>query len=396
MGGEPNETGAGRPKNSRRRKAMTMFLAASLVTIGASGFYWWYRQTHITTDDAFVEGRIHPVSARIQGKVAEVLVIDNQPVKRGEPLLRIDPEPYAVRVAAAGSALSAATADLSAARADIAAAEADVMAASQDVAASQALLDQARFAVEAARSRVTLTEAQLAQAARDADRLQNLYERESISRERFEKAQTELAVSRARSDLAKEELRLAGAAISAQEALVSQKKAILAQRRASLEQRKARVGQQDAVVRQRQSALAEAELYRQYTEVVAPTDGYVTRKEVEVGQVVSPGQPLLAITDISDVWVVANYKETQIGKIRPGDRVTIRVDTFPGKKFQGKVESIMAGTGSAFSLFPPENATGNYVKVVQRVPVKIVLDRGEDPEHVLRIGMSVVPTVLVR
>ncbi len=396
MGGEPNETGAGRPKNSRRRKAMTMFLAASLVTIGASGFYWWYRQTHITTDDAFVEGRIHPVSARIQGKVAEVLVIDNQPVKRGEPLLRIDPEPYAVRVAAAGSALSAATADLSAARADIAAAEADVMAASQDVAASQAQLDQARFAVEAARSRVTLAEAQLAQAARDADRLQNLYERESISRERFEKAQTELAVSRARSDLAKEELRLAGAAISAQEALVSQKKAILAQRRASLEQRKARVGQQDAVVRQRQSALAEAELYRQYTEVVAPTDGYVTRKEVEVGQVVSPGQPLLAITDISDVWVVANYKETQIGKIRPGDRVTIRVDTFPGKKFQGKVESIMAGTGSAFSLFPPENATGNYVKVVQRVPVKIVLDRGEDPEHVLRIGMSVVPTVLVR
>lgn len=396
MGGEPNETGAGRPKNSRRRKAMTMFLAASLVTIGAVGFYWWYRQTHITTDDAFVEGRIHPVSARIQGKVAEVLVIDNQPVKQGEPLLRIDPEPYAVRVAAAGSALSAATADLSAARADIAAAEADVMAASQDVAASQAQLDQARFAVEAARSRVTLAEAQLAQAARDADRLQNLYERESISRERFEKAQTELAVSRARSDLAKEELRLAGAAISAQEALVSQKKAILAQRRASLEQRKARVGQQDAVVRQRQSALAEAELYRQYTEVVAPTDGYVTRKEVEVGQVVSPGQPLLAITDISDVWVVANYKETQIGKIRPGDRVTIRVDTFPGKKFQGKVESIMAGTGSAFSLFPPENATGNYVKVVQRVPVKIVLDRGEDPEHVLRIGMSVVPTVLVR
>lgn len=396
MGGEPNETGAGRPKNSRRRKAMTMFLAASLVTIGAVGFYWWYRQTHITTDDAFVEGRIHPVSARIQGKVAEVLVIDNQPVKRGEPLLRIDPEPYAVRVAAAGSALSAATADLSAARADIAAAEADVMAASQDVAASQAQLDQARFAVEAARSRVALAEAQRAQAARDADRLQNLYERESISRERFEKAQTELAVSRARSDLAKEELRLAGAAISAQEALVSQKKAILAQRRASLEQRKARVGQQDAVVRQRQSALAEAELYRQYTEVVAPTDGYVTRKEVEVGQVVSPGQPLLAITDISDVWVVANYKETQIGKIRPGDRVTIRVDTFPGKKFQGKVESIMAGTGSAFSLFPPENATGNYVKVVQRVPVKIVLDRGEDPEHVLRIGMSVVPTVLVR
>jgi membrane fusion protein (multidrug efflux system) len=396
MGEEQIGAGAGPPKNSRRRKAVTLFLVAALVTVASVAFYWWYRQTHITTDDAFVEGRIHQVAARIQGTVVEVLVTDNQPVKRGDPLLRIDSEPYAVRVDAAGSALSAATADLSAARADIAAATADVQAAREDVAAAKAGLVQARLAVEAARSRVTLTEAQREQAVRDADRLQSLYERESISKERFEKAQTERAVSRARSDLAKEELRLAEAAIPAQEALISQKNAILAQRRASLAQRKARVGQQNAVVRQRESALAEAKLYRQYTEVVAPADGYVTRKGVEAGQVVSPGQPLLAVADLSDVWVLANYKETQIKRIRPGQPVSIRIDTFSGKKFQGKVESIMAGTGSAFSLFPPENATGNYVKVVQRVPVKIVLDRGEDPEHVLRIGMSVVPTVLVR
>ena len=396
MGEEQNGIGAGRPKNSRRRKAVTMFLVAALVTVGSGAFYWLYRQTHITTDDAYVEGRIHQVAARIQGTVVEVLVKDNQPVKQGEPLLRIDPEPYAVRVAAAGSAVSAATADLSAARADINAAAADIQAARQDVAASQARLVQARLAVEAARSRVTLAEAQLAQAVRDADRLQSLYEQESISKERFEKAQTEVSVSRARSDLAKEELRLAEAGIPTQEALISQKNAFLAQRQASLAQRKARVGQQSAVVRQRESALEEAKLYRQYAEVLAPADGYVTRKGVEVGQVVSQGQPLLAIADLSDVWVVANYKETQIEKIRPGHPVTIRIDTFAGKKFQGKVESIMAGTGSAFSLFPSENATGNYVKVVQRVPVKIVLDRGEDPEHVLRIGMSVVPTVNVR
>ncbi len=396
MGEERNDAGAGPPKDARRRKAVTLFLAAALVTVAAGAFYWWYRQTHITTDDAFVEGRIHPVAARIQGTVVEVLVTDNQPVKRGEPLLRIDPEPYAVRVEAAGSALSAAAADLSAARADIAAATADIRAAREDVAAAQSGLVQARLAVEAARSRVTLAEAQLDQAVRDADRLQSLYERESISKERFEKAQTERAVSRARSDLAKEELRLAEAAIPAQEALISRMNAILAQRQASLEQRKARVGQQNAVVRQRESALAEARLYRQYTEIVSPADGYVTRKGVEAGQVVSPGQPLLAVADLSDVWVLANYKETQIKRIRPGQPVAIRIDTFGGKKFRGKVESIMAGTGSAFSLFPPENATGNYVKVVQRVPVKIVLDRGEDPEHVLRIGMSVVPTVLVR
>ncbi|MGB3096547.1 MAG: HlyD family secretion protein [Candidatus Deferrimicrobiaceae bacterium] len=396
MGEEQNGIDAGRPKNSRRRKAVTLFLVAALVTVGSGAFYWWYRQTHITTDDAHVEGRVHQVAARIQGTVIEVLVKDNQPVKKGEPLLRVDPEPYTVRVAAAGSAVSAATADLSAARADINAATADIQAARQDVVASRARLVQARLAVEAARSRVTLAEAQLAQAVRDADRLQNLYEQESISKERFEKTQTEVSVSRARDDLAREELRLAEAAIPAQEALISQKNAFLAQRQASLAQRKARVGQQSAVVRQRESALEEAKLYRQYAEVLAPADGYVTRKGVEVGQVVSQGQPLLAIADLSDVWVVANYKETQIEKIRPGHPVTIRIDTFAGKKFHGKVESIMAGTGSAFSLFPPENATGNYVKVVQRVPVKIVLDRGEDPEHVLRIGMSVVPTVNVR
>ncbi|HEU5360914.1 MAG TPA: HlyD family secretion protein [Candidatus Deferrimicrobiaceae bacterium] len=396
MGEERNQTGAIPPKNARRKKALMLLGIAAVVTIGSGAFYWWYRQTHIATDDAFVEGRIHPVSARIQGTIVEVLVEDNQPVKRGQPLLRIDPEPYAVRVSAASSALSAATADLSAARSDIAAAEADIQAARQDLAAAQAQLDQARLAVEAARSRVVLTDAQLTQAGRDAERAGNLFERQSISRERHEKTQTELSVSRARNDLAREELRLAEAAIPTFEALISQRKAVLAQRQASFAQRKAKVGQQGAVVRQRESALDEAKLYRNYADVVAPADGYVTRKGVEVGQVVSPGQPLLAVADLSDVWVQANYKETQIERIHPGQEVVIRIDTFAGKKFRGKVESIMAGTGSAFSLFPPENATGNYVKVVQRVPVKIVLDRGEDPEHVLRIGMSVVPTVLVR
>lgn len=396
MGEGQNGIGAVPPVNSRRRKAMMLFVVAALVTVGSGVFYWWYRQAHISTDDAYVEGPVHPIAARISGKVVEVLVEDNQPVKQGMPLLRIDPEPYAVRVAAAGSAVSAATADLTGAKSDITAAKADIQAARQDVAAAQAQLAQARIAVEAARSRLTLAEAQFAQDERDAERASKLYERQSISRQRFEKTQTELDVGRARYNLAKEELRLAEAAIPTHEAQISQRKAILAQRQAALSQREARVGQQNALVQQRESALAEAKLYRQYTDVVAPVDGYVTRKAVEAGQVVSPGQPLLAIADLSDVWVVANYKETQIEKIRPGQPVSIRIDTFAGKKFRGKVESIMAGTGSAFSLFPPENATGNYVKIVQRVPVKIVIDRGEDPGHILRIGMSVVPTVLVR
>ncbi len=369
-------------RNSRRKWALGIFFAASVATVASGALYWWYRQSHIATDDAFVEGRIHPVAARIPGTVVEVLVDDNQTVKSGQPLARIDPAPYAVRVSAASAALSSASADLAAARSDI-------LVAGEDLAAAQSQRTQAHVAVEAARARAALAAARLAQANRDAERAGNLFERHSISRERNEKARTDAEVAKAQDTAAREELRLAEAAVPTAEALVSQRRAVIAQR-------EAKVGQRGADVKQKESALAEAKLYRGYTEVAAPADGYVTRKNVEAGQVVSPGQLLLAVASLSDVWVVANYKETQIEKIRPGQVASVRVDTYPGRTFQGKVESIMAGTGSAFSLFPPENATGNYVKVVQRVPVKIVLDKGEDPGHLLRIGMSVEPTVLVR
>jgi len=396
MGGEPNTVNAGKPGNRVRKKALTIFFAVAVLTVAAGAFYWWYRQTHISTDDAYIEGRIHPVAARVQGTVIEVLVEDNQSVKKGDLLLRVDPEPYDLRVDAAASARAASKSDQTAARSDIEAASADIEAALQEVSAAAAQLEQARAAVSAARSKVSLAEVSLAQADRDLARAKGLFERKSLSRERFEKATTEQEATRARLDLARDELRLAEAAVATREAQLSGKRSLRIQREAVLAQREARAVQQGAVVRQRESALAEARLLRGYTEVVAPADGRITRKSVEIGQVVSPGQLLLAVTGLSDVWVVANYKETQIEKIRPGQEVRIRVDTFPGKTFRGKVDSIMAGTGSAFSLFPSENATGNYVKVVQRVPVKILLTQGEDPEHILRVGMSVVPTVLVR
>lgn len=396
MGGEPNTVHAAKPGNTRRKKALTLFFAATLLTVATGAFYWWYRQTHVSTDDAFIEGRVHPVSARIQGTILEVLVEDNQPVKKGELLLRIDPEPYAVRVEAAASALRASQSDRAAARSDIGAAKADIEAARQEITAAEARLEEARASVSAARSKVSLAEVSLAQADRDAARAKSLFERHSLSRERFEKVTTEQEAARARLGLARDELQLAEAAVSTREAQASGKRSVLAQRQAVLAQREARAGQLEALVRQRESALDEAKLLLGYAEVAAPADGRVTRKSAEVGQVVSPGQLLLAVTDLSDLWVVANYKETQIEKIHPGQEVRIKVDTYSGRIFHGKVDSIMAGTGSAFSLFPSENATGNYVKVVQRVPVKILLTQGEDPEHILRVGMSVVPTVLVR
>jgi len=352
----------------RKRKAIGLFLLVLAATVIAGYAYWRYRQTHVSTDDAYIDGRIHLVSARVQGTVTEVRVGDNQPVKAGETLLRIDAEPFAVREAAAVSALSAGTADLAAAR--------------QDVEAAKAHLDQLTTAVEAARAKTRLTAARLGQANRDAERMKALFGKQLVSRELYEKAQTEADVAKVQDDLAGEELRLAQAALPTQAAVIAQ--------------RRARIGQAEALRKQRESALSEASLLRRYTSILSPAEGYVTRKSVEAGQVVSPGQSLLAVAAIDNVWVVANYKETEIARIRPGQKVEIRVDTYKGKEFHGTVDSIMAGTGSAFSLFPPENASGNYVKVVQRVPVKIVLSRGEDPGHVLRIGMSVVPTVIVR
>ncbi len=385
------------PKNNgRRKKAILVFLVV-LVAIVLAGFgYWEYRRTHVSTDDAYIDGRIHMVSSRIQGKVVDVKARDNQYVKEGDPLLLIDPEPFAVRESAAAAALSGGNADLVAARADLDSARSDVDAAQRDLEGAKTLLAQLSAGVDAARARTALASARLAQASRDAVRMRKLFAKQAVSRETFEKSQTGEEVARAQNDLAREEFRLAEAAIPTQEALIAQRAAVLSQRRSVVVQRQARVVQREAQVRQREAALSEAKLNHRYTEVRAPADGYVTRKGVEVGQIVSPGQSLLAVATLGDVWILANYKETDIGKIRPGQDVEIRVDTFGGRKFKGKVDSIMAGTGSAFSLFPPENATGNYVKVVQRIPVKILLARGEDPGHILRIGMSVVPTVLVR
>jgi membrane fusion protein (multidrug efflux system) len=384
------------PGNGRKRKAIGLFFVVLAVTLIAGFAYWRYRQTHVSTDDAYIDGRIHLVSARVQGNVTEVRVRDNQPVRAGDPLLRIDPEPFAVRESGAASAVAAGAGDVAAARADLVAAKADVTAAIKDMEGAKAQRAQLSAGIEAARARTSLAAARRSQASRDAARMKQLFEREVISRETFEKAQTDAEVAGAQDDVAKEELRLAEAALPTQEAIIGQKGAAISQRQSVATQREARILQLEAQVRQRESALAEAKLFHRYTTVLSPVDGYVTRKAVEAGQVVSPGQSLLAIAALDNVWVVANYKETDIERIRPGQEVEIRVDTYKGRKFKGTVDSIMAGTGSAFALFPPENASGNYVKVVQRVPVKIVLSRGEDPGHTLRIGMSVVPTVLVR
>ncbi len=355
--------------SNNKRKKIAIIVFSAIVLTGAVTLYLYlsYKAAHITTDDAFVEGRIHTIASKIRGTVKAVYVNDNQPVKKGDPLLEIDPADYDVKVSEALSGLNAEKARLS---------EVDAR-----IEASKKQLSELRAAVEAAKANLELQDATLNQAETDMRRAESLYREEIIPKERYERTMTAYKVAAAQVKAAKEQMRQAEMALQTQKAIVKQAEA-------------ARTSQL-SVVKQKEALLKEAELNYSYTKIYSPSDGYVTKKSVETGNQIQAGQPLMAVVPLGDVYVVANYKETQLEKIKPGQKVKIKVDTYPGKTFIGKVESIMAGTGATFSLFPPENATGQFVKVVQRIPVKILIDKDTDKEHILRVGMSVAPTVVV-
>ncbi len=325
----------------RKRAGIVLFLVIVIALF--MGVHWIIRsKTLITTDNAFVEAHIHAVSPRVSGTVTAVPVEDNQFVKKGETLVELDPTDYEVRVR--------------------------VAAADLDMARNETSGDYAQ--VEATRATVSHARARLDQAELDLKRGSALFAKEVIPREQLDRLETARRVAAAQLREAEEGVRKAQAELGL-----------------------AGSGGKEARVAQREAKLREASLSLSYTRIVAPVDGYVTRKSVETGSTVQAGQPLMAVVALDDTWVTANYKESQLTHMKPGQKVTFTVDAYPSRTFTGRVESIMAGTGAAFSLLPPENATGNYVKVVQRVPVKIIVDPGSDPQHLLRVGMSVVPTV---
>ncbi|KPJ65901.1 MAG: hypothetical protein AMJ45_04450 [Syntrophobacter sp. DG_60] len=311
-----------------------------LISLVAVLFYLQYKKTHITTDNAYVCGHIHWISPRIEGTVLKVLVDDNELVKEGEVLLTIDPERYEVKLSQARASLSLA----------------------------KWKLREAKVNFQAAQANLTLAKAQFEQAKIDLNRAEALFKKAAVSKEKYDHALTHYKVTKASLDVAKEKL--------------SQAKVMIDIAKAQVEDQEAQVN--------------DAMLDIKYTIIKAPVTGYITKRSVEVGHRVKPGMPLLAMVPLSNIWIEANYKETQLERIKVGQKVTIKVDTYPGKKFYGRVESIQAGSGAVFSLFPPENATGNWVKVVQRIPVKIVLEEEQDPNLPLRIGMSVITTVLAR
>jgi membrane fusion protein (multidrug efflux system) len=373
----------------RGGRPRTILLVGAAAAVAAALLAWWHFSGIEETDDAQIEAHVSPVAPRVGGTVAEVLVKDNQRVAKGDLLVRIDPRDYEVALARAEADLAETEASARAARVTVpltsTTASAQVTGAGSDVAGAEARL-------LAARAMLREAEARERQTAADLERLRPLLAKDEIPRQQFDAAQTA-------ADAAHATREAAAAAVASAEKAVAAAGARLAQARTGREQVgvvEARAASAEAKVRMSRAAVEQAKLNLSYTEVRAPVGGVVSRRTAEVGQIVQAGQPLLAVVDLDDVWVVANFKENQLRRIRPGQPVDVAVDAYGGRRYRGRVDSIAAATGARFSLLPPENATGNYVKVVQRVPVKIVLEAGQDEQHVLRPGMSVVPAVHTR
>jgi membrane fusion protein (multidrug efflux system) len=326
----------------RRGPSLVLLVLLLLAGLASAAFYYVYSKTRVRTDNAYVHATIYPISARMPGTVLEVLVKDNQVVEEDQLLVRLDPEDPSLKVRMAKAALAAA----------------------------RTHHEEAQIGLKAAEAEDRLAEARLAQAKIDLARAETLWDKRSVSKEQLDQAATQNRV------------------LSAQR-LVTQ---------AQIEAARARIASSGTNLENAEAQLAHAELMLSYAEIRSPGKGYVSQKSVEEGKVIQPGAPLMAIVDLEDVWVEANYKEIQLDRIRPGQQAEVRLDIFPAHLFHGHVESIHSGTGAAFSLFPPQNATGNWVKIVQRVPVKILLDGyapGPDTP-LLRVGMSAEVTVYPR
>ena len=369
-------------------RAKWLVAAAMLLAITAAILVWHYYALHESTDDAQIDGHIHPIGARVSGTVLGVLHDDNEMVQAGTLLVELDPKDYQV-------ALDRARADLANAQASATAAHVDVpltsTTSSSQLEAANAAVKAADREVQASQARVDEAQANYNKAATDLKRMEQLVEKDEVSRQQYDAAVATASALRAT-------LEAANAAVAGAESRAAQARAQAAAAGTVPEQMRmtrAKAGAAAADVLKYQAAVEQAELNLQYTKIHAPVTGVLSKRNVEPGQVIQPGQPLFSIVDLDDIWVTANFKETQLRNMRPGQKATIKVDAY-GRNYGGVVESIGGATGSRFSVLPPENATGNYVKVVQRLPVRIRFDRGQDPNHLLRPGMSVEPTVLTR
>ena len=368
--------------------ARWVLLAAVVVALLAAVAAWRYYAARESTDDAQIDGHITPVSARVSGTVQKVNFEDNAYVQAGTVLVELDPKDYEVALARARADLADAEAGARAAHTNV-----PIMSTStaSQLATAQASLAAARKGADAARARLAEAQANDTKVSADLKRFQELITKDEISQQQYDAAVAAEQAAKAGVDAAQAQVAMAQSRVAEAEAAV--RSAQTAPQQVAVTE--ARAGAASASVLKYQAAVEQAELNLQYCTVRAPVTGIVSKRSVEPGQVVQAGQPLFALVNLDDLWVTANFKENQLRNMHPGQPATVSVDAF-GHTYRGHVDSIGGATGARFSLLPPENATGNYVKVVQRIPVRILLDPGQDSEHRLRPGMSVVPTVITK
>jgi len=391
------------PKTSRRIIAVAVVVLLALVAAGL----WWRSTYSEDTDDAQVNGHLIQVSSRVNGQVLKVDVVENQVVKAGDVIAELDPRDYQVAVESAQAALASAQANAAAANVNVPLTSintnSNLSSASADLSGTQASISQAQQQFEAAHARVVQAAANNTKAQADLERYKPLVAKDVISKQQFDAAVAAAdAAKAALSDaLATERAAEDGIKVAHQREAGAQAQLKYAQTGPQqVAAQSARARQALAQVQQAQAQLDQAQLNLSYTKIVAPQDGIITRKSVEINQNIAAGQNLLTLVSLEDLWVTANFKETQLRHMKggkDGQPVEIEVDS-TGKTYHGKVTQIGGATGSVLSLFPPENATGNYVKVVQRLPVRIDFTdlKNEDPNHELRPGLSVEPKVSVK
>ena len=392
---QPETTG-----RSRRR-----FIIIGVVAVLAVGalLFWWHSTFYEDTDDASVDGHLVQISSRISGHVLDVKVEQNQYVDAGALLVQIDPTDYQTAVNQAEANLEAAEASYEAARVNVPVIHintgSNLNTANADVAGASATVAQSEKQLQAAQARVTAAKANYTKTRLDLERYTPLVEKDIISKQQYDGAVAAASANEANVNEAEANLVAAQDAVRiARDRLLqaqsSQKYAETGPQQVAIQ--KAKADQAAAQVDQARAQLAQAKLNLSYTEIHAPVAGIITTKSVEDGQNVSVGQALMTLVDLDNIWITANFKETQLRSMKPGQPVTIHVDAYD-RDYDGKVTQIGGATGSMLSLFPPENATGNYVKVVQRIPVRIDLTKpSEDSDHLLRPGMSVEPKVRVK
>jgi len=401
-GGDETERSDKAPQKSRRR---FIIIGVVMVLIVGALLFWWHSTFYEDTDDAQINGHLIQISSRIAGQVIKVYVEENSEVKAGDPICDLDPKDLQVAVQQDEANLQSAEAAYEAAKVNVPITGINtgstLRSTSSDVQGSEAQVAMSRQQMQGAQAQVAQAEANYTKAKLDLERYTPLVQKDVISKQQFDQAVATAGADKAALDNAKANVAAAQSQIRVSEERVKQAVAQFQNAQSApqqLQAQRAKADQAAAMVEQARAQLEQAKLNLSYGKIVAPVNGIVTRKSVEVNQNVSVGQNLMTLVSLDDIWITANFKETQLREMRAGQPVVVSVDAYGGRKYDAKITQIGGATGSVLSLFPPENATGNYVKVVQRVPVRIDLNdpKDENRDHLLRPGLSVEPKVRVK